>query len=267
MTKGIIYTSTKHGFYARQAFLSAVTAKRVMQVPITLFTDNVGYIKRLEGKYKEKPFDHVKEAPVVQDELTGLPFLQRIKVFSMSPYERTLAIDVDTAFSEDISHVFRMLDQFDLCVCHDDYRHFSDHLYPNKIPRPMPLCFSNICGGILFYKNNHRTSALFQQYERLYVRWYKRFNIKLDQLALRHLLWKQIDLRYYILPPEYNVCPRLRKSIRNHRIYHFINSVYFDIESGPLQEPWFREMVKELKICGKSSRLRRKRINGGYEDD
>lgn len=148
-----------------------------------------------------------------------------------TPYEKSLFLDTDTLVLDDLTELFLLLDKFDLVLCHGHNRarrfkliqnaksNSGETLFSNKIP----YCFAPLQSGLILY-NKSSTHDFFQNVRELYLS----KNYFDDQAAIRELLWES-DLRFYILPPEYNFnshsyLKTLRKSgfeIAIPKIFHY----------------------------------------------
>ena len=126
-----------------------------------------------------------------------LYFENKIKILSKTTYEKNLYLDGDIKTFVNIDCMFDMLDKFDIVVAHDTCRStkWSDVF-------KIPLCFPDLNCGLIFYKAS--TTKLF------FEEWGKNFQIQPqphDQPSFRKTLWDS-NLRFSILPPEFNYRPK-----------------------------------------------------------
>ena len=137
-------------------------------------------------------------------------FLHKINTFRMTPFEKTLFLDSDTYVMSDISDVFDLLDNFDLGFTHGHNRQKNLDRMAGKVQPPhsrkenvtlesIPASFAPIQGGFLLYKKSKKIWSWLEKLRELYIKknWYD------DQVSIRELLW-ETDLKFYILPVEYN---------------------------------------------------------------
>ncbi len=148
-----------------------------------------------------------------------------------TPYEKTIYLDSDTVVLFDINQLFKLLDKFDIVLCHGHARNErynmilqarsvnNDPLFSDKIPN----CFAPVQGGLIVY-NKKTTLDFFQHVHSAFLsKGY--FD---DQAIIRELLWES-NLRLYILPPEFNFnsfkyFKELKKSgykIATPKIFHY----------------------------------------------
>ena len=99
----------------------------------------------------------------------------------------------------DFTDIFDMLERFDIAAAHDQNRHalyvadrISAHTFPNAFPQ--------INSGMLAFRKSPATTAFLQSWKTAV----QEHDIGKDQPSLRELAWNS-DLRFAILPPEYNL--------------------------------------------------------------
>jgi predicted O-methyltransferase YrrM len=179
--RGIIYVATGPK-YLEEALQSAASVRQAMPgFPMTLFTDQTppgGVFERViavEGKGMGRP--------------------AKIRSMAESPYEETLFLDTDTWMCQPCEDIFWPLEKYDLAVVHEVYRNeYAFESFPDSFPA--------LNTGVLVYRKNEGTAALFKEWERSYLDVF-RHKRPADQPAFRDALFSS-DLRHYILPPEYN---------------------------------------------------------------
>ncbi len=179
--QGIIYVATGMK-YLQEALQSAASVQLAMPgFPMTIFTDQTppaGVFERVipvDGKGMGRP--------------------AKIRSMAESPYEETLFLDTDTWMCQSCADIFWPLEKYDLAVAHEVYRNeyaFED--FPDSFPA--------LNTGVVIYRKNERTAALFQEWERSYLEVF-RHKRPADQPAFRHTLFHS-EVRHYILPSEYN---------------------------------------------------------------
>lgn len=124
---------------------------------------------------------------------------EKLRAMPASRFERTLYVDSDTLFVAPLGDLFGILDRFECALCHDVRRDWSlirqgrDHITPYAFPQHN--------SGVFLYRNSAAMLAFLND-------WAERFfaddDIHRDQIILKDLLWES-DLRYYVLPPEFNL--------------------------------------------------------------
>jgi hypothetical protein len=143
----------------------------------------------------------------------------KVDNFVRSPYERTLYLDSDTRVLEDLTSLFGLLDQFDFAAAHVFRREVVEH-FPDR--PSIPNSFPQLNSAVVLYRKNETTDLFFSKWSEMY----HQAKIKYDQVTLRELLWTS-NIRFYVLPPEYNI--RYRKYLwvwsrreAKPKIVHFI---------------------------------------------
>lgn len=118
----------------------------------------------------------------------------KFKYMRDTPYEKTLYLDGDTYFCDNIYEVFDTLDKYDLAAM----------MSPTYISRPqkVPSCFPELAGGSIFYKKNEKTKKLFQDIVDMLDTSEKKSGC--DEPYLRYALYVNSDVKFYVLPTEYN---------------------------------------------------------------
>ncbi|SLN35892.1 hypothetical protein PSA7680_01703 [Pseudoruegeria aquimaris] len=184
MRDGVIYVATGAGYRAL-----AVQSARSLKawnpdLPVDLFTD----APEAEGL---GIFDAVH--PVPRDH-------PRVKLwcFAQSRFERTLFLDSDTLVLAPLGGLFPIADRFDLAMCHDVRRRSA--LVQEGGGVVTPEAFPQLNSGVMLYRKSPEALAFFEN-------WRARFEALgavRDQVPLKDLLWES-DLRFYVLPPEYNL--------------------------------------------------------------
>ena len=129
----------------------------------------------------------------------------KVDLLERTPFERTLYLDTDTEVLEKIEDLFGVLDRFDMAVAHAMKRNFARRMVTWRVK--LPMAFPQFNSGVMLYKANPEVLAFLRQ-------WSEAFHsagFDNDQTSLRELLWLS-DLRFTVLPPEYNV--RYMKYVR-----------------------------------------------------
>lgn len=152
----------------------------------------------------------------------------RIGNLQRTPYDRTLALDCDTFICADITDIFKILDKYDIAMCHahnrkaTHYKHIDLWSFNDKMGNSwdIPYAFPHFNGGVILYRNGDKIMSLFQEWDELY----KTKGVSKDQASLRELLWEK-NVMLYALPPEYNLLyqdvKRMREGEIEKKIIHY----------------------------------------------
>jgi hypothetical protein len=124
----------------------------------------------------------------------------RAKILGMiaSPFERTLALDVDTYAVGDVSEILHVLDRFDLAAAHA----------PHRVARPMddiPDAFPELNTGVVAFRRNEPIERLLQAWLDEYDRLAETNPKSKDQPSFRRAVYAATDVRLAVLPPEFNL--------------------------------------------------------------
>ena len=122
----------------------------------------------------------------------------KLECLALSRFERTLFLDADTLVVADLGDLWAIADRFDLAMAHDVRR--ASALVQEGYKVKTPYAFPQLNSGVMLYRNTHQTRSFFGE-------WAARFHesgVARDQVILKDLLW-QSDLRFYVLPPEFNL--------------------------------------------------------------
>jgi hypothetical protein len=181
MADGVIYVA-EGSDYLDLAVQSANSLKALNPaLLIDLFTDQ---------NLTAGPFDRVKPIPAGPTaKLACLPATR---------FERTLYLDCDTLCLAPLDDLFEILTRFELAIAHD-VRRTSGLIREGAVECP-PYAFPQMNAGVMLYRRSTAMRAFLRDWQKAYVAAGKRR----DQPTLRDLLWSS-DLRFYVLPPEFNL--------------------------------------------------------------
>ncbi|MFB6295007.1 MAG: hypothetical protein ABEI97_04560, partial [Candidatus Nanohaloarchaea archaeon] len=133
------------------------------------------------------------------------PLLDYIERLQDSPYDRTLFLDTDTYLVDDVSHLFDLLDRFELAVVPGEMRLRADDKYSEDIREDVPICFPELNTGVIVYRKDD-VKELFddwlQRYES-YLEENHENTVSHEQPAFSEALYHS-DVRYVTLTREYN---------------------------------------------------------------
>jgi hypothetical protein len=190
INEGVLYIAT-----GKKYVHAAVRAAQTVQthspgLGIHLYTDAQNYD---DFKFADSPFPFTSVGRIDDPHRRS-----KVDYISLAPFDRTLYLDTDTALNADISDMFRVLEQFDIALCHSHRRNTVDSLAPWRIE--IPQAFPQFNGGVILYRKTPAVVRFLEDWGRLY----KEAGHRRDQPTLRELLWLS-DLQIATLPPEYNV--------------------------------------------------------------
>lgn len=117
-----------------------------------------------------------------------------------SPYEFTLYLDNDTAVVGPIDEPFDLLERFHLAICHTKNR--SHRLYDGKYAGgSAPSAFFPLNCGVMYYRLCEETRSLFEDWNQAY----RKSDRVRDQVTFREALWARPEVKFYVLPFEFNI--------------------------------------------------------------
>jgi len=187
-SRGVVYLAIGHR-HLSEAAVSALSVRRHLKVPCTIFTD------LSEDAIKLNCFDQV-----IKIQPSGKR-AHREKLFAMraSPYIQTLFLDTDTFIGDNLDDCWQLLENFDLAFA-------GDRGYKDNFPQDsgVPDSFKEPNLGVVFYRLSEELMSVFDGSLKLYDKFAKAdskfFN---DQVPFRILLYSS-KLRFYVLTDEYN---------------------------------------------------------------
>lgn len=182
---GAIYVATG-AEYLELAIDSARSLRETNPgLPIDLFTD-VGEVATDAGLFD---LVHAISDPHHRSKLDCLP---------RSRFARTLYLDGDTRVLRDVRDTFGLLERFDLAIAHDMRRRMP--LVREGWRAATPYAFPQHNSGVMFYRRSPAMARFLGDWRTAY----DDCGAARDQITLKDLLWSS-DLRYYVLPPEFNL--------------------------------------------------------------
>ncbi len=190
--EGVLYSCAGE-FYIAEAMRSVRSSLRHNRLPHLMFASPA-----TEG---------VPGLSVASFEPSGNPYVDKIANMRRSPFERTLYLDSDTFVVEEIAHVLRLLEHYDIAVAYAPaYRGLDD---PG-----VPPAFYEFNTGVLAWRSSDRVSAFMRSWQETYVAWLEdepfpgagkaSRSRRADQPAFRRCAWEH-GLRLFVLAPEYNL--------------------------------------------------------------
>ena len=203
MTDGIIYMCFGK-MACDQASLSIKSLHRFTKYPVCIVGDEDAeeYFNKSEVVFKR-----VDENPFSDKERVGFRFMAgRIKplLAELTPFDRTLYVDADTAFRTSPSVGFNLLDKADVALAEtetrsilDTYSSRTESDYTCKLFGNSMMLYHN--SGMIFWKRNDKTDRLFE----LWSEEWNRFQNWDEQVALLRALILS-DVLFINLPFTWN---------------------------------------------------------------
>ncbi len=181
---GFVYVATGAG-YVIEALHSARSLRRQHpDIPICLITD--------APPFEPGPFTAI-QAPAGPVEHKPIDKLLAYE----APFEFMVFLDTDTHVIDDLSPIFRLLEQFDLALVQDVNRGWNYEL-PG-----VPLSFSEFNTGVMAFRKSEAMAAFFRDWRDRYVRLRAELNLINDQPSFRQALFFS-SLRVAPLPSEFH---------------------------------------------------------------
>lgn len=192
MTRGILYITGCDSPYYDQAVRSAESAKSIMpNLPIAIVTDhknptsifdNVIYTTEMSHSFRDKP-----------------EFMHK------TPFDQTLFVDTDTYFAKTIEDLWDILDYYSVAAAHTAHRRYDDIGSPSHIPEYNT--------GVILYKSTSNVQSFLKTWKekcgKLNEDKRNQSGTIVDQPSFRYALFEHgiegNDIKFFTLPPEYNV--------------------------------------------------------------
>ena len=233
--QGILYIAAGDK-YIRAAIASAKTVVKFCPgLPIHFFGDWQNYDFNFD--VSPFPFSSVENIPDPHRR-------SKVDYLSKTPFDQTLYLDTDTALNANIRDMFRVIQRFDIALCHAHRRNNLNRLRTWRVN--LPQAFPQYNSGVFLYRKTPKVTRFLENWSLSF----KEAGFEQDQMTLRELLWLS-DLRIATLPPEYNV--RFlkyhflwSKSEAQTKIFHL--QMYHD---GPLWfiKNWSKKLGRVI-LCG-----------------
>ncbi len=187
MTEGFLYVATGQK-YIQEAINSAESLKRHAKSAKIALVTNKAFFSDI--------FDEIividRESPI--DWKTGLAF--KVEGLLCSPFEKTFFLDTDTYFTDDVQELFRILDFFDMLICHA-----SNDISKIKIEEKKLEGLSPYNTGVIVFKNSKKVESLFRHWKDLFTTNSAKYSS--DQPAFMEALLYH-DIKIYVLSYVYN---------------------------------------------------------------
>lgn len=196
--QGILYCATSKK-YIERAKLSAESIRR--------FHPDMSFTLATMEKINGNGWDMIVQLKDNQVP-ANLNMIYKLNTLLLSPYKKTLYLDSDTYALGNIGEIFRLLDRFELVLCHGHNRKKRFDIYdantkyhpvPKNSSKKLPYAFAPVQGGLIGFINTRKMT----EWLKTLLRRFSVNNFYDDQFSIRELLW-ETDIQFYILPPEYN---------------------------------------------------------------
>ncbi|MBV7377747.1 hypothetical protein KJP28_02340 [Maritimibacter sp. DP4N28-5] len=184
MDKGVIYVATGAGYRDLAEQSARSLRQHEPDLAVDLFTDAPDAVDR-------RLFQAVHLIARPHDR-------SKLECMGMSRFARTLFLDCDTLVVNPLGDLWDVLDRFDLALAHEVRRETA--LIREGHAVETPYAFPQMNSGVMLYRRSEKMDAFLAD-------WLARYDaagLYRDQPVLKDLLW-QGDLRFYVLPPEFNL--------------------------------------------------------------
>lgn len=186
-SRGVIYVATGPGYLE----LAAASARSLRHVEPDLDIDIFIDPSTSPNPASLGPFDRVWPVPRVHPRA-------KIDCLPLSRFDRTLYLDCDTLAIGPLGDLFDVLDRFELAIAHD-MRRASDLVQESGFATT-PYAFPQMNSGVMLYRRSPAMRGFLADWQARY----RALGVLRDQVSLKDLLWES-DLRFYVLPPEFNL--------------------------------------------------------------
>jgi hypothetical protein len=122
----------------------------------------------------------------------------KVDCLPLTRFARTLFLDCDTLVLAPLGDLFDLLDRFEMALAHDMRR--VSPLVQEGHAETTPYAFPQLNSGVILYRRSDAMLAFLADWARRY----RAAGLLRDQVTLKDLLWAS-DLRFYVLPPEFNL--------------------------------------------------------------
>ena len=119
---------------------------------------------------------------------------QKTRMYSLSPFRKTLFLDADTRVLSSPAPGFRLLDYGDVVLAQDVMRVLGESRWKALDPGERAETIEELGGGmwmhwnsgVFFFRRNERVQAMMQEWHRQWLRWQKH-----DQMALLRAIYRK----------------------------------------------------------------------------
>ena len=178
--KGVIYIATGEKYVEMAARSARSLKKHCPSLPVHIFTE-----------LETAPYSCFDSSTKISD-----PHIRsKVDYIYDTPFQKTLYLDADTRVCEDITHMFDLLDRYDIALAY------------TRVLKPytgqVPKLFQPMNGGVILFRKTDPVIEFLKSWKKAF----HEVGVKHDQYTLRKLLWLS-DLKVWVLAPEYNCRPR-----------------------------------------------------------
>jgi hypothetical protein len=154
-------------------------------------------------------------------EASDNPYVDKIANMRRSRFNRTLFLDSDTFVVDEIAHVLKLLDHYEVAAA------FAPGIRVHADPE-VPPAFYEFNTGVLAWRQSERTAAFLADWQQTYVAWRRERPFPAaggsggpaDQPAFRRCAWKH-RIQIMVLGPEYNYRTRFPGAVADRvRVIH-----------------------------------------------
>lgn len=118
----------------------------------------------------------------------------KTRMYSLSPFRKTLFLDADTEMQSDPTHGFGLLEHVDLVMAQDPVRIFNETKWPGLVQDEVRTTLSETAGGdflyynsgVIFFRRSEANKRLFQAWNQEWTRWGRQ-----DQPALFRAMYRK----------------------------------------------------------------------------
>jgi hypothetical protein len=193
---GILYVVGGEA-YQTEALTSVRSSLRFNRVPHVMLSDCERLPSIPDELFEARRYDPGSD-----------PFAEKVRNLGNSPFERTIFLDSDTYVTEDLTHLFALLDRFDIAVA------FAPGYRGREDPE-VPRAFYEFNTGVIVWRANRATEDFMVDWIDTYLQLTEQRPFPTldfayggyEQPAFRRCAWRR-DVRICVLGPEYNYRPR-----------------------------------------------------------
>ncbi|WP_066702054.1 hypothetical protein [Celeribacter ethanolicus] len=185
VTRGVLYVASGPDYVD----LAIQSARSLRAVEPDLAIDLVTDVQEL---LPEGLFDQVRVE-------ARMHAREKLRAMPETRFERTLYVDSDTLFVAPLGDLFDVLERFECALTHDVRRDWD--LIRQGRDHHTPYAFPQHNSGVFLYRRSEVMLGFLSEWA---ARFFADAAVERDQIILKDLLWES-DLRYYVLPPEFNL--------------------------------------------------------------
>lgn len=202
--RGYLFVTCGNRSFLQEAAVAAGSIRRVdPRAHITLVDDHAPgdlddeSLKVFDTAIESSSDLRVQSSPSENARIWKNGVLYKVRnMYSQSPYEYTFFADSDTYFLEDCSHLFDLLDFFDICIAQAP----GDQSLISHEGKEL-VGYTPYNSGVMLFRKSDRVRQLFEDWEKFFI---ENFEIyRGNQPALMHAFLHS-DCSVYVLQNLYN---------------------------------------------------------------